>query len=324
MSPFLSFINPSGPLVQRINPITHISKCPKPSHSSYPSNFKPQQRSTTPYCGASTPPRRIGAVAKDLKNALQTSLTARTSRILVQLPPAARLGTEPRDSSTDTINNADIIAGNRELARLLIGMFESTGLSIRLVFSNTTEKSLAQKIWPSTINVTMDISRPSSRKSRRSSSAGFSSGNKSTSTTKNDHDVHILVGGGVQMLNYATDLCKQYGQETLVILANVNTIQEHVSSDVQDFIDQTFISVYYHKPNPHPTWQGGVLFRKFPDDWVLCRMTRLGILQTLFTSSQRPSMSDIGDILKGRKEKTSQPSNAFLNAITSLIDKSDT
>ncbi len=72
--------------------------CLRPSNKITRRSTKCENRNT--WCCAALPPRRIGAVARDMQGALQDALRARVSRVAVELPPGARLGTEKRDDTS--------------------------------------------------------------------------------------------------------------------------------------------------------------------------------------------------------------------------------
>lgn len=241
---------------------------------------------TTPTCAAN-PPRRIAAVAKDLKQALQTSLSERTSRIDIVLPAGAKLGTEKRPADEDP--RARIRAGDRELGRILAGMFECTGLRVRVIFPTAAECHAATDMWGPLVECEihcLDPKRKKQQTSKNKNRSGFGSrsssssgGNRPTSTS--DHvDVFIFVGGGAAFLQRARALADDVGMDKLIILANANSNRDQLPLDLDKYRISEFEGVYHYYPNPHPKWSGGVLFRKFPDG--MCKIESFGA--TLNTS----------------------------------------
>lgn len=230
---------------------------------------------------AAHPPRRISSVTKDLQQALQTSLQARTSRIDVTLPQGSKLGTEKREGDEDAF--ARRLAGDRELARIIAGMFERTGLAVRVVFATERERSTAARMWGPLVEceiITWDTKSSSSRKASSSKSGGGGGIGKAKKSAKSgfgkeevaDPDVYIVVGGGASFMTRVRSLAGAVGMDKLIITANGNGTGEQVPIDLKRYMDEEFESVYYYKPNPHPKWSGGVLFRKFPDG-MLPRIT---------------------------------------------------
>lgn len=52
-------------------------------------------------------------------------------------------------------------------------------------------------------------------------------------------------------------------------------------------------------------------------EWVLCRLTGLGMLQELLKSEDKPSRDDIADALNSEEKK---PGNELLKKITNFVD----
>lgn len=218
-----------------------------------------------PFCAAN-PPKRIGAVAKDLQQALQASLQARRSRIALQLPPGAKLGTEKREASSSDA----ILAGDRELARLVTGMFENTGLSVRVIFPGPRERAAAQKMWGPLVEcaiVDWGTKEKGKGKKKKKGNVGFGAV-VDVKEDDDEADVHIVAGGGAGFFGKARILAERLGQDKLVIVANSNSRREQFPVDLQTYQIDSFEAVYHYEPNPHPKWSGGVLFRKFPDGTV--------------------------------------------------------
>lgn len=232
---------------------------------------------------AAHPPRRVGAVAKDLRQALQLSLQSRMSRVDVRLPMGARLGTEKRQDPDDESLDTRRKSGDRELARVLAGMFEGTGLNSVVAFSSKYEREAAVKLWgPISFSVVSWDSGSgrtgnSRRRSQSSSKVKKQSGKGGFGPTLNeqkseDPDVYITVGGGAGFLARVRSLAQSVGMDKLVIVANGNSLDDTLPVDLQRYFDDEFESVYHYQPNPHPQWNGGVLFRKFPDGMSSARL----------------------------------------------------
>lgn len=238
-------------------------------------------RSRLPIIAAAHPPRRIAAVAKDLQDALQRSLQSRVSRIGVRLPTGARLGMEKRPDGDAESLDVRRLAGDRELARVLLAMFEGTGLNALVAFASESECESAVKLWGPSVSSSVEAwSSSSERKARvrRSSksmrkSKGGSQGFGSTPQNEDlkNPDVYIAVGGGAGFLAKVCSLARSVGMDKLVIVANGNSREDQLPLDVKRYFEEEFETVYYYQPNPHPKWSGGVLFRKFPDGtFIIC------------------------------------------------------
>lgn len=223
---------------------------------------------------AAHPPRRVGNVAKDLRDALQKSLGARRSRLAVRLPFGAKLGTEVRNGEDENFERQRI-AGDREVARLISGMFDGTGLAVTVVFSSDPESAAATKLWRpmATCGIiswtgTGKQSKANREKKRKKSGFGETTSQADsagiTSNDPKDADVLVAVGGGAPFLQRVRSFAQSVGMDKLVITANANSADDSLPVDLARFFDD-FEQVYYYHPDPSPKWSGGVLFRKFPD-----------------------------------------------------------
>lgn len=54
-------------------------------------------------------------------------------------------------------------------------------------------------------------------------------------------------------------------------------------------------------------------------DWVLCRLSALGMLQQLLVDKDRPSLDRIGEILQAEEKKSG---DSFFNKLSTFIDRS--
>ena len=260
---------------------------------------------SSPRCAAQ-PPKRIGAVAKDMQSALQSALRARLSRASLELPPGAKLGTEKRKEEGH-------VGGDRELCRIISSMFDGTGLKTHAIFSTPEYASAAKKMWGPLAECGVGSWDGGSRTNK----SGFGKKTKTNTTTNiaKDIDVLLVVNPTLAQLSRVKTLSNQWGLDKLILLLNTST--KGGPLDIVRFIDDEFETVYCYKPNPHPNWAGGVLFRKFPDDWVLCRQQPpVGFLRQILSSTQRPTLDEIANALKKEGEK---PSTSILNKLSSLM-----
>lgn len=198
---------------------------------------------------------------------MQGALRARVSRAAVELPPGARLGTEKR--SEDASQSA---AGDRELCRILVAMFEGTGLSVHAMFSAPGLVKAAKKAWGPLVECsigTWDEIGGKKKKGKGGKKAGF--GAAPTSTPFGDGiDVLLVVAPTAAQMGKVKLLGEQWGMDKLIILLNCQVDDDQVPVHLTKYVDEEFEQVYFYRPNPHPKWSGGVLFRKFPDGMLSC------------------------------------------------------
>jgi Domain of unknown function (DUF1995) len=296
---------------------------------------------------------------------MQSALTARQSRLAVVLPAGARLGMEKAGVS-ETVESSNE-RGDRELARCIVGLFEGTELSCCAVFATRNEMDAAVKKFGPLIECAFDYwteSVPSrgsvarekkSRKFAGRQAGGFGAappavvggaakgGNEVVVATapgaviwdsSTEFDVYIVVAPRQGSMARVRQLCSQFGDEKLVILANTRVDDMRgLPLDVASYFcnsegksgdsigtgsASTFEDVYYWKPDPSPKFVGGVLFRSFPDDWVLCRAAPLAGLKRLLESPTRPSADAIADALRAEADK---PTAGIMDNVTKFLGK---
>lgn len=193
-----------------------------------------------------------------MQEALQTALRSRLSRSSVELPPGARLGTEKRDGEQSKT------AGDRELTRILAGMFEGTELSVRVMFSSAGLAKAAKKMWGPLIECEVSHWDEVRSKKKGVKKAGFGKA-AAESQFDDDIDVLLVVDPTPAQMKKVQQLSKLWGMDKLIILLNCNLEKTKAPVDIIRYFNSEFESVYCYRPNPHPLWSGAVLFRKFPD-----------------------------------------------------------
>lgn len=132
-------------------------------------------------------------------------------------------------------------------------------------------------------------------------------------------DVYIVVGPKQAQMARLRALCDKFGEDVLVVGANLRVeAMKGLPSEVERYVEDVFEDVYYWGVNPSPAWTGGVLFRAYPNDWVVGRATPIGTLQRLLESKGRPSVEEVTQCLKAEAEK---PATGVLNKVASFLEK---
>ncbi|KAK1857617.1 hypothetical protein I4F81_000233 [Pyropia yezoensis] len=240
---------------------------------------------------AALPPRNIGGTTKALKAALQAALQARLSRVVVELPAGARYGVEKAaaDGSDDPSARgggaaaptaATAAVSDRELARLVVAMFAGNGLGIVALFRDGPAAAAAAKAW----------------------GGGAAS------------DCRITSWDALARLARLAD---DAGPGTVLVILNGRLdIVPHPSPALRDhFTGATspWTRVLLFRPGPHPGWAGGVLYRQFPDPYVLCRKARLGPPVRLAEfPDQPPSLDEMDAALRAASDAEGSTVCAYL------------
>lgn len=101
--------------------------------------------------GVVTLPRNLKEVVAQIRESTQGALSARKSRLSVEMPVGFEFGMEgekaKRKGGAKLLSSADIERSNREFARLFVGMFEGTGLVPLILFPAANEAAAAKKLW---------------------------------------------------------------------------------------------------------------------------------------------------------------------------------
>jgi len=101
--------------------------------------------------GVATLPRNLKEVVAQIRESTQGALSARESRLSVEMPVGFEFGMEgekaKRKGGAKLLGSADIERSNREFARLFVGMFEGTGLVPLILFPAASEAAAAKKLW---------------------------------------------------------------------------------------------------------------------------------------------------------------------------------
>ncbi len=166
-------------------------------------------------------------------------------------------------------------------------------------------------------------------------------------------DVLLVVAPTAAQMGKVRLLGERWGMDKLIILLNCDVDGAKAPVHLVKYIDSEFDKVYFYRPNPHPKWSGGVLFRKFPDgasmalplhyyfalmslmgmreltfttfygfrcllhvDWVLCRQPPVGFLKEILTKESQPSLEEIEAALK---DEGNDPATGIMNKLSSFL-----
>jgi hypothetical protein len=117
-------------------------------------------------------------------------------------------------------------------------------------------------------------------------------------------EVLVVVAPGTKQLKALESAANELGMGCLIIVVNPRFSEKRFESPEQEkFFKEEFISVYHLQPNPVPTWNGGVLYRSFPDDWTLAIPRKIGPPRVLSTSPTLWSTDEMEGVLKGESGK---------------------
>ena len=122
----------------------------------------------------SLPPKDVAGTVKGIREAVQAALQQRQSRMILQLPPSSRFGVEGKSAGQQPDSS-------RELARLLVEMFQPLGDNLVVGFHSEAAARTAKEVWAATRSTAKYkgsiVSIMSEKKSKmRSKPRGFGAG----------------------------------------------------------------------------------------------------------------------------------------------------
>lgn len=237
-------------------------------------------------------------------------------------------------SSADSGITRDMLeTSDRELARLFVDMFQPVGgNNIAVVFSDDSLKDLAMESWkgdPTASCRIMSITRGGGKRAK-SAIKGMGDGKKKQklgfAAKMNEEfsdessgpfklpehcEVALFVAPTAKDLIKIQNICKDVGMGTLVVLLNARLDLVQKSQEVDEYFQKEFEKVYYLSIAPQTASPGCLLYRAYPNDWILARKPKVGVPKTVCTYPNRPSEDDckiayesikIGDMEKGVEE----------------------
>lgn len=262
-------------------------------------------------------PRNRDDLVSQLKDAAQSALNARHSRIAVQLPRGFDLGVEPKQKAPDLLQ-ADARA-NRQLARLFVEMFDNTGLQPTVCFASTDELEAAKKAWGRTAATLValtaaddaasaasakraDPTRKLSAAAKKVRASGGGGGfgraappppaRAAVSQVPPSAEVVFAVGPASAQQPALERFCSENGLDRLVVLLNPRCGALAGFEDVYVFDTSPAGTGVDAESASAEGNEGGaaVLWRSFPSRWALVRPpTLLGRPKVLIEADERPT-----------------------------------
>ena len=268
-----------------------------------------------------------------MKDAVQTALQNRISRIDVELPLGVELGieSEQKRKRGAKLSGEAVLQSDRELARVFLGMFEGTGLKPLVLFSEAALVEQANQKWLPEDGVrvlcldparaaggaTVKIKKPASSKGFGGGGAAAGEGEGegeegagAAGGVPADAEVVFAVAPGQKQMAALQEFCENSGMDRLVILLNAR-LQSNVAvpAATRDYFVGEFTQVYAFVTEPlaeraaEVAGGGGgelppvVLWRAFPGEFVLAKKPAIGAPTELLRSADRPSDDEMREAI---------------------------
>jgi len=303
--------------------------CPAPS-AMLPSLRRPAFSANSPACRAprvqrphrgtvismaKQVPRNVKESVDQLRDAIQAALSGRKSRMDIEFPYASSFGVDGEKKKSDAkiplVTKGDGDASDRELARLVAEMFRGTALEETTVvaFSDAAQAGKAKKKWDvgrAEFKGQIIVLDAKQKKMKASGGGGFGAAPKEApsaiSAVPDGTEVLLIVGPQARQLKAIEQLASEVGQGCVIILVNARLDEiEYESPEQKNYFTAEFERVFFIKTAPLPTWSGGVLYRSYPDDWILGVPRKIGPPKALLTTARKPSMDEMDVALRGEQ-----------------------
>lgn len=227
------------------------------------------------------------------------------------------------DDDDDTVGDggptrATLDRSDRELARLFVEMFQPVGGdNIAVVFVDDALANDAKSKWrddPTARAQIMAMNRrpggdrrsaAAARKQKKKSNKarGFASKLAAEIDDKpsdgsiisgpfrlpDKTEVALFVAPGEKELVIIDKICQQVGMGTLVVLLNARLSKLPKASTL---LSEDFEPVFSLCAAPQDVSPNCLLFRSYPDDWVLARKPKVGQPKTMLSQSTRPTIDE--------------------------------
>lgn len=273
-------------------------------------------------------PKDVKDAVSKCRNAVQKALESRLSRMDVEMPVGTKFGVEKGGS---TKRKKALLAGedgaegaptqdmldtsDRELARLFVEMFQPLGGEhISVMFNEEDLADLARNKWKdggAACRIKSLGRRTKNKKfgmggggKKKKKAKGFAAkmneeiGDEPTESgpfqLPDNTEVALFVAPGPKELLVAERICSEVGMDTLVLLLNARL--DKVSNFGSDKAEKLFLNefepVFQLKAAPQEAAPGCLLYRAFPNDWIMARKLKVGQPKPVMVQRERPSSDD--------------------------------
>eukprot|EP00586_Coscinodiscus_wailesii_P013784 CAMPEP_0172496422 /NCGR_PEP_ID=MMETSP1066-20121228/87156_1 /TAXON_ID=671091 /ORGANISM="Coscinodiscus wailesii, Strain CCMP2513" /LENGTH=332 /DNA_ID=CAMNT_0013268719 /DNA_START=187 /DNA_END=1185 /DNA_ORIENTATION=- len=257
-------------------------------------------------------PRDVKDAVSQCRTAVQNALQKRLSRMDVEFPVGTKFGIETSkknskksSSSSDGVTKDTLDTSDRELARLFVEMFQPVGgQNIAVVFTDDRLADLAKSRWKGEVNSDCVISSMNRRakKKPKAKSRGFAAklaaemGDDPSSSSSSgpfslpaNCEVALFISPGPKELIAVERICRDVGMGTLVVLLNarLGAVEKFGSEEAKRLFCEEFEPVFHLGAAPQDVAPDCLLFRSFPEEWVMARKPKVGPPKTIGMSEKR-------------------------------------
>lgn len=239
-------------------------------------------------------PRDVKDAVKQCREATQSALQDRVSRMRVEFPVGTQFGVEPRPKKKNKEPTLlDLQMSDRELARVYVEMFQPVGgQNIAVAFRTEDEAEAAKKAWkgdPSAQCSIKCLNRNKKSAKQKAKGRGFAA-KMAAEFEKNDDSGPFKLQDNTEVLLFVAPslkeklvidrVCEDAGMGTLVVLLNARDDTLRSKDDFQD--------IFHLGAGPQQVAPSCLMFYRYGKEWVLARKPKIGPPQSILVQTSKP------------------------------------
>lgn len=284
-------------------------------------------------------PRDVKDAIAKCKASVQQALSEKCSRMDIEMPVGAKFGVEktsgkqkqrlsaPDSNGGDAPTRDMLDQSDRELARLFVEMFQPVGAdNIAVVFADAGLADMAKKKWNSDYGANSNIMAIDRKKGAKKKGGGKNNKKGMGFAAKmaaevegegggpfdlpDNIEVALFVAPGDKELRQVERICEKVGMGTLVVLLNarLSTVEDFASKEAEQLFTKEFQPVFALAAASQNEAPGCLLYRSYPNPWVLARKPKVGPPKPILTQNDKPTGAEskqayealeLGDVEKG-------------------------
>lgn len=248
-------------------------------------------------------------IVTELSLAVQAALEDSRRRLEVSVPDGLGFGVfgpppgrQALGDPDNTVPAAQRALADAELAFLTAEVFQNLGDGVACVFPGKEARAAAKKRWERDGRLQTRLLASAAEVGGRGAS-GFGGKRSGGSASAAAPRVVLLVRATSADLKALQPFVDPLGDEVLVILVNPARLKSGAGR-------KGYTAAFVLRDNPHPDWRGGLLYRRYPEQWALGVGAARGRAVVHGRSEDRPTLGEIDTAFDKIKSDTGLISQA--------------
>lgn len=272
-----------------------------------------QPRASITILMATKVPTNVKETISEMRKSIQAALQAKNSRMAVELPRGADFGMEKADDvKSATQYDGGVEKSDRELARLLVEMFQPLGESLVCTFPSDQQVKKAKSSWGDQYEGTIKTLTPKKTKGgKRRGKGGFAAAVKEAEgadavgplngVLPPGTEVVLAVAPSQKDVQVLEKLANEVGMGCLIMIVNGRFWERKdvfQDDEQKQFFDQVFEPVFDIKLIAEPDGDGLLQVKAFGEDWVIAKKQTFGPPRVLAASAGPPGEAEVAAALE--------------------------